>query len=408
MKKYICLFVCLFVCVQIVNAQVQVRYNANNEKPEKLEHIKKSLPSSLSTKILPSFDYSQSIAEDKTRESSGLPARYGKVFDVQWSTLNSGTWSESGDNKIWHLKIHSPGAYSLGLNFERFYLPDEATLLIYNEAESFMYGPLTSKSNKAHEQFSTGPIQGETIILELTVPKILQNDVKLQIGGIIHGYKDLFKKQVGYDDSGSCLNYNDVECFDNPDWDDESDAVVRLINGIYYGSGALVNNTANDYAPYLLTAFHNIDVNQSGAISVTEEQAVANCLFQFHYKSPTCNGSNSSYIQFLGGDLVASLYDSDFALIELEDSPVGNENITFLGWDNRNNTPTSGTVIHHPSGDVMKISLSNTSPNIVGNFWEYQFYSGITEGGSSGGPVLNQNNKVVGQLLNICRRSYFM
>jgi len=262
-----------------------------------------------------------------------------------------------------------------------------------------MYGPLTSKSNKIHEQFSMGPIQGETIILELTVPKILQNKVKLQINGIIHGYRDLFKTQLGYNNSGNCLDFNDVECFENPDWDNESDAVVRLINGIYYGSGALVNNTANDYTPYLLTAFHNIDVNGSGDISTTEEQAVGNCLFQFHYKSPTCNGSNSLYIQFTGGDLAASLYDTDFALIELDDSPVGNENITYVGWDNRNNTPTDGTVIHHPSGDVMKISLSNTSPNIVGNFWEYQFYSGITEGGSSGGPVLNQNNRVVGQLL---------
>jgi len=398
MKK-IYLFIYLVVCTQVVNAQVYVRYNTNKEKLEKLEHIKKFIPNSLSAKILPSFDYAQLITEDKAREHPGLPARYGKKFDVQWSLSNSGTWSELEGNKIWHLKIHSPGAYSLGLLFEKFYLPDEATFLIYNEPESFMYGPLTSNSNKIHEKFSTGPIQGETIILELTVPKILQNKVKLQINGIIHGYKDLFKTQVGYNDSGSCLDYNDVECFDNPDWDDESDAVVRLINGIYYGSGALVNNTANDYTPYLLTAFHNIDVDDSDAISATEEQAVANCLFQFHYKSPTCNGSNSSYIQFTGGDLVASLYDSDFALIDLDNSPVGNENITYLGWDNRNNTPTSGTVIHHPSGDVMKISLSNTSPNIVGNLWEYQFYSGITEGGSSGAPVLNQSNRVVGQLL---------
>ncbi|MBW6537444.1 MAG: hypothetical protein K0B11_20720 [Mariniphaga sp.] len=329
MKK-IYLFICLIVCAQFVNAQVHIRYNTNKEKLEKLEHIKKSLPNSLSTKILPSFNYSQLIAEDKTRESYGLPARYGKKFDVQWSTLNSGTWSDSEDNKIWHLKIHSSDAYSLGLLFEKFYLPDEATFLIYNEPESFMYGPLTSKSNKIHEQFSMGPIQGETIILELTVPKKLQNKVKLQINGIIHGYRDLFKTQLGYNNSGSCLDFNDVECFDNPDWDNESDAVVRLINGIYYGSGALVNNTANDYTPYLLTAFHNIDVNGSGDISTTEEQAVANCLFQFHYKSPTCNGSNSLYIQFTGGDLVASLYDTDFALIELDDSPVGNENITYL------------------------------------------------------------------------------
>lgn len=387
----------MFVCAQIVSAQVKIRYNANKEKLEKLEYIKKSLPNSLPTKILPSFDYSQLIAEDKTRESSGLPARYGKRFDVQWSTSNSGTWSELKDNKIWHLKIHSPGAYSLAFQFDQFHLPQEATLLIYNEEESFMYGPLTIKNNKEHGGFTTGPIQGDCIILELVVSNKKKEKLKLNINGIIHGYKNLFLENTGYETSG---NYNiNIECRSN--WEDESDAVARLINDIYYGSGALVNNTANDYTPYFLTAFHNIDVNESGTLTAVEIQALANCQFQFHYKSPNCSPtSNSGYIEFVGADLISHWGSTDFILLELDDSPVGNGDITYLGWDNRNNIPNSVVCIHHPSGDVMKYSYDNESPTLEWSNTHWfvdNWYEGTTEPGSSGSPLFNQNSKVIGQ-----------
>jgi len=99
-----------------------------------------------------------------------------------------------------------------------------------------------------------------------------------------------------------------------------------------------------------------------------------------------------------------------FALVELEESPWTNDEIAFLGWDRSGNNPTQGTGIHHPRGDVMKItidynSLSETAKDKTSgiNYWLSQIDNtfadtGTYERGSSGSPLFDQNKKVVGQL----------
>ncbi|OYX08893.1 MAG: hypothetical protein B7Z16_18910, partial [Algoriphagus sp. 32-45-6] len=82
-------------------------------------------------------------------------------------------------------------------------------------------------------------------------------------------------------------------------------------------------------------------------------------------------------------------------------------NVSFLGWS-RNSVGIPNTAgIHHPRGDLMKISIDNNAPQIFpGNFlqtpvnthWEVDFDVGTVEGGSSGSPLLDQNRRVIGQL----------
>jgi hypothetical protein len=78
----------------------------------------------------------------------------------------------------------------------------------------------------------------------------------------------------------------------------------------------------------------------------------------------------------------------------------------FSGWDNSGNTPTSGIGIHHPAGDIKKISFEN-NPLISTTFgscppnshWGVTTWdSGVTEGGSSGSPLYDQNHRIIGQL----------
>ncbi|GAH60973.1 unnamed protein product, partial [marine sediment metagenome] len=183
-------------------------------------------------------------------------------------------------------------------------------------------------------------------------------------------------------------------------------ALVLLANGDSLCSGSLLNNTAQDFRAYFLTAFHCIDVNDNGSISPTEESNAENWAFRFRYKKTSCGGSQvATYFTYNKDNLRAAWYTTDFALVELQDSPLSDPRVAFLGWDRTGSTPTNGTCIHHPSGDVMKISfdyegLSETSygSNNGTNYWKVDWDIGATEPGSSGSPLFDQNKRVIGQL----------
>jgi hypothetical protein len=55
--------------------------------------------------------------------------------------------------------------------------------------------------------------------------------------------------------------------------------------------------------------------------------------------------------------------------------------------------------IHHPAGDIKKISFENRALETAGKFWRVPRWDlGVTEGGSSGSGLWNQDHLLVGQL----------
>ena len=82
--------------------------------------------------IMPDIDVDQLLLEDKNA-APGTPFRYGKIFDVDYSLNNSGTWEVLDDgDKIWRLEIHSKYAYSIGIEYDYFHLPEGAEFYVYN------------------------------------------------------------------------------------------------------------------------------------------------------------------------------------------------------------------------------------------------------------------------------------
>ncbi|MDO4756760.1 MAG: protease, partial [Parabacteroides sp.] len=90
-------------------------------------------------------------------------------------------------------------------------------------------------------------------------------------------------------------------------------------------------------------------------------------------------------------------------------------NVYYNGWDRSDKAATFGVGIHHPSGDYMKISTFkktatshtwSSDNNVFGAIkahWNVTFSAtanghGVTEGGSSGSPLFNQNKLIVGTL----------
>ena len=153
-------------------------------------------------------------------------------------------------------------------------------------------------------------------------------------------------------------------------------------------TGALVNNTAQDLEPYFLTANHCLGGNNSW-------------IFMFNYESPSCTNQNGpTNMTVSGSTLLANSSSSDFALLRLNENPPENYNVHYAGWDISGNTPNTPVGIHHPSGDIKKISFDYNNASNAGNYWDVnQWEDGTTEPGSSGSPLFDGNSqRIIGQL----------
>ncbi|MEO8399460.1 MAG: serine protease, partial [Ignavibacteriaceae bacterium] len=181
-------------------------------------------------------------------------------------------------------------------------------------------------------------------------------------------------------------------------WQNERNSVALIIANGHASTGALMRNTCNTNTPYFLTANHVYD-DAGGNVS--------SWVFQFQYWSATCTPNSGWHedIQFTGSILRARNAESDFALLQLNQTPATNSGIQYAGWNRSGNAANTATCIHHPRGDLMKISSTNSPVSPVSwmggatlSHWQAIFNQGIVQPGSSGAPLFDQNHRIVGQL----------
>jgi len=209
--------------------------------------------------------------------------------------------------------------------------------------------------------------------------------------------------------SGTCNR--DVNCPEGDDWCKQKYSVAIINAPMYYNnwgwcSGSLLNNTNNNYIPYFLTTFHCLDQDISNSIlSQTEMDNVSDWSFRFGFFREGCNsGVVMPFFDYSGADFISAWNTTDFALLRLEVQPQSGEynfsDVYYNGWDRNEDLPNSVTGLHHPNGDLMKISVSMESHGIVDNdtHWDVDWTSGTTEGGSSGSPLYNNYQRVIGQV----------
>jgi hypothetical protein len=185
----------------------------------------------------------------------------------------------------------------------------------------------------------------------------------------------------GFNTSLSC-NRNAV-C--EPGWCNPRRSTVLMTNGgIVLGSGVLVNNTNNDFTPYILTSFRLIDADNDGIISESEKNALLYRHFVFNYFSPDCNpttiplhGVNDYMIgaTFICGEKCNGANNRGYALLRLN-QPIPSEfGAYYTGWNLQTVTtgiygkirPSAsygGASIHYPNGDVKKIAFYDNRDNL--------------------------------------------
>jgi hypothetical protein len=353
-------------------------------------------------KNMPGIDLATLAAEDAvTDQYKEAPWRFGVEQEVTFNLENSGTWTFEEGMHVWRLGFNCPDALNVSFMLSKFILPKEAELYIYNAQRTAFLGSFTLENNKEWEGLSLGVLDGFSMILEYHESPATHGMGEIEVNQVIHGYRSLLNHQDAvlaemadrmgpFGNSGAC-NIN-VNCPEGADWQTEKRSVALIVNGgSAWCTGALVNNTANDGTPYFLTANHCVGSPNTW-------------VYYFNHESSSCSGSTGPTNQSVsGGSLLVANGGSDFALIELSSSPPSSYNVEYAGWDNSGAIPSSAVGIHHPSGDVKKICFENDAPyhSSTGGaqvWWINQWELGVTEPGSSGSPLFDDNHRIIGQL----------
>lgn len=300
--------------------------------------------------------------------------------------------------EVYQLSVYSEFAYSINLIFDSYKLPTGTELYLYDPKREQTWGAYTAINNKRNGKLATSPIPGNEIVIELVVDKRLKEfDPQLSISRISLDQKDAFGFKNRFGRSGDCNV--DINCPQGADWQVIKRSVCKFIRGgTFLCSGALINNTANDGRPLLLTANH----------CIASENHASTSVFYFNYESLECYGVNGRLDHSISSsELLATTNKLDFALVELSITPPERFNPYYAGWDRNPVYPDTVTCIHHPSGDVKKISVANirVATGTFGggydagtHWWIKEWDVGTTEGGSSGSPLFNTNFKIIGDL----------
>lgn len=320
----------------------------------------------------------------------------------------------NGD-KIYRFILYSKGALGMMLNFDNFTIQSGAKLWLYDINKKNFIGEYSSRDNYTeNKSFQTSHVRGSSIVIEYLEPKNITTPV-FTISKVYHYFRGLKSVDgTGFGASSSCmLNAN---CSEGNGREDANAATCRIkVTGNNFSgfcTGTLLNNTAEDLTPYVITANH---CSQSSKL-----EDLINWEFYFLYQSSGCSNPGTEPISLDFKGSTAPAYSgtdngensSDFLFLKLKSSlPTNLYDFTYLGWDRSNSNFSGNTCFHHPAGDIKKVSKTTgfttmspyRSTNTVNTHLEVQWAStshgqSVTEGGSSGSGLVNSNGLLIGTL----------
>ncbi|MCF8303749.1 MAG: T9SS type A sorting domain-containing protein [Bacteroidales bacterium] len=367
-------------------------------------------------------DTAKLLQEDRQAKRKGLKVqRIGVTINSTISMDTHGTWERiNGRGKVWRMGIEIPGARALGLYYDKFKLPQGAKLFVYDENKNFIIGSFDYRNNSDGGPFATEAIPSDKLVIEYFQPSGVYESPEFQINGIMYAYKGYsLKNTTGFGDSGDCeVN---IHCPEGEGWYDEKKGVVKIITLVrgtnYLCTGSLVNNTEFDFAPLLLTANHCAK-NSSHEYSTESEMEQWTFYFNYETDSAECQDPfvEPDSRTMTGGEELAKSGEegsdqlgSDFFLMLLNDDVPPNYDPYFNGWDASGSASDNGVTIHHPQGDIKKISTYSERTSTVSwdqqnpthwsvNWAQTQTNHGVTEPGSSGAPLFSEDGLIMGML----------
>lgn len=364
----------------------------------------------------------------------GVPLQVGFARDVSElsdaiHTISTITWRTlQGGQAVGALSVTSPSAASLRAGLRVKAIPAGALVRFYAPGSSEVYEVSAEdiqenvgrivKAGELQESsllYWSPAIEGDTVVVEIELPVgETPSHLDLAVPSVSHLVTSPAREfAMPVTKAGSASCENDVMCYQN-DWGNESNSVARILfvdgGSSFLCSGTLLNDLdTSTQIPYFLTANHCIN-SQAAASSIQS---------RWFYRASACNsGVAGTSVNLAGGATL--LYNSattDTSLVRFAGTPPGGA--MYAGWSvgTALGSGASVTGIHHPGGDLQKISFGNIagfetcSPAVnesfscnrstasASTFLAVNWTSGLTEPGSSGsGLFLNNGHYLVGQL----------
>jgi uncharacterized repeat protein (TIGR01451 family) len=339
---------------------------------------------------------------------------------LEWEGLPDGA-------RVADIRLASTGAASVRAGLRIGSLPDAAVLRFQGTDDDRIFETTGRKVNEAIARngdagdasdaartYWSPVIDGDTVVIEVQIPSGADpRDVRIaiaQVGHLFASPATAFATPTTIGLSGSC----EVDATCSSGWSSQQNAVAEMIfsegGGQFLCTGTLLaDQDASSDIPYFLSANHCIS-SQTAASSLTT---------YWFYRSSSCNsGTAGAFRQLTGGaTLLYATSSTDTSFMRLNSTPP--QGTFFAGWfaDSTSTAGTAVTALHHPLGDLLKISrgsvngyencsapasdgsftCSTASPS-TSTFYQVGWSSGITEPGSSGSGLFIAGGYLVGQL----------
>ncbi|MDH3629018.1 MAG: serine protease [Acidobacteriota bacterium] len=312
-----------------------------------------------------------------------------------------GQLAATGDGFTWTLIAESPDALGMRVNFDRFSLPAGAEMWVYGENDE-AFGPFTGFGRHDDGEFWAELIHTSRAYVQLHYkgemdPRSL-NEIRFDVPAVaILAVSDA----AGTATRAICGNASCINTSNSGASATQKAAAghMRWVSGAFLNicSGALIADTDNSSErPLFLTANH----------CVSRGKDARNLQVYFNYTSGCSPSGNSTS----GSQILSSSGNGDHTLLELNQNPPGGT--SFLGWSNvpiASNNNASMERISHPNAQSQSFSAHSVDSGSFtcngfprGEFIYSRDTNGATDGGSSGGPVVNGGGLIVGQLFGAC------
>lgn len=351
---------------------------------------------------LDNFNAEKALLED---EKQGYLNRFATQVPKETAFLQEAGKSQLPNGEfMYQLRLQIPQADGMAVILKDFLLDESATLIAYDlHTQKVLH--YDAKDNPTEGKFLLGPFVSADIII--TYQSTVENAIPFTIASWLPIYKTVNQQNRDFGDSMDCQT--NINCDEAGIVSKEKRGILRLLCvtelGLFWCSGSLINNTAQDGTPYVLTAFHCAD-------GLNPDYSMWR--FNFNYEFTTCDdASEPAFQSYWGGSFRAGSQANDFLLLEINFDLPAELHAYFNGWDRTDNiiSPFSHFV-HHPEGDVKKYARDNDPVNVWDNWlhWNNDVSSppnthyvvrydlGSIEPGSSGAPLLSSEGLIIGQL----------